>query len=112
MAEISSTVNLIKDICSRYGLKVLYMDCTDITMISRIGFSHDVFIQVYANVKKEKINLALVVAGARIYGVDKEGGFYHEHSFDNPLSHIEAEQTNIETFVMNSLELLKRMNLI
>lgn len=112
MAEISSRVALLRNICSRYGLKILYLDFTDITLISRIGFSQEVFIQVYENVKKEKINLALVVAGERIYGADKEGGFYHEHPFDNPLLHIEAKQINIEDFVVKSLELLKRVNLI
>jgi hypothetical protein len=112
MAEISSRVTLLRNICSRYGLKILYLDFTDITLISRIGFSQEVFIQVYENVKKEKINMALVVAGERIYGTDKEGGFYHEHPFDNPLLHIEAKQINIEDFVVKSLELLKRVNLI
>ncbi len=56
--------------------------------------------------------MALVVAGERIYGIDKEGGYYHEHPFENPSLHIEAEQIDIEDFVVKSLEFLRRKNLI
>jgi len=45
-------------------------------------FSREVFVQIYANETKEKLNIALVVAGERVYGIDKEGGFYHEHPWD------------------------------
>jgi hypothetical protein len=40
---------------------ILYLDYSDITLISRVGFSPDIFIQIYANIKKEKTNMALIV---------------------------------------------------
>lgn len=55
--------------------------------------------------------MALVVAGERVYGIDKEGGFYHEHPFENPLLHMKAEPLEIENFVVKSLEILKKLRL-
>jgi hypothetical protein len=112
MIEASKIVNRIRDIAERYGLKILYLDVSDVTLLLRIGFTQEMFIQIYANVSKAKINMALVVAGERIYGIDKEGGYYHEHPFENPSLHIEAEQIDIEDFVVKSLEFLRRKNLI
>ncbi len=106
--DISQT---IEDITKKFGLKLIYIDCTDITLIARIGIYAEAFIEIYANVKKEKLNMGLVVANERIYGIDKEGGFYHEHPFENPLLHIATEQIDIESFVINSFEILKRINL-
>ena len=110
--EIEELIQTVKDVTFRYGLKILYLDQTDVTLFSRVGLSPDIFIQIYANVKKEKINMALVVGEERIYGIDKEDGFYHEHPFENPSLHVKAEQVGIEDFVVRSLEFLKRMNLI
>jgi hypothetical protein len=62
--------------------------------------------------KKEKTNMALIVGGERIYGIDKEGGFYHEHPFEKPSLHVETEQIEIEDFIIKSLDFLKRINLI
>ena len=110
--EIKDIIQTLEDIIRRYGLKPLYLDFTDITLISRIGFSQEVFIQIYANIKKEKINMALVIAGGRIYGIDKEGGFYHEHPFENPVHHADTKQIDIEGFVIKSLEILKKIKLL
>jgi hypothetical protein len=112
MFEITEIVKSLQDLTKRYGLKILYLDFTDVTLISRIGFSYEIFMQIYTNVKKEKLNMALIVAGERIYGIDKEGGFYHEHPVENPLLHISTEPVDIENFVVKSLEVLKTMNLI
>lgn len=109
--KIEDIVQTIKIVADKFRLKLLYIDHTDITVISRIGLSPEIFIQIYANVKKEKLNMTLVVSGERIYGIDKEGGFYHEHPFENPLLHINTEQIDIETFVIKSLEILKKIEL-
>ncbi len=71
-----------------------------------------IFIEIYANLKKQKINLALIVSDNRIYGIDKEGGFYHEHPFENPELHIKREPLEIEDFVVKSIEYLKELGLI
>ncbi|MEK6589593.1 MAG: hypothetical protein AABZ11_02845 [Nitrospinota bacterium] len=112
MREVKDIIKTIEDIAKRYGLKILFLDFSDTTLISRIGFSLEVFIHIYANVKKDKMNMALVVGGERIYGIDKEGGFYHEHPFGNPSLHFIAKQMEIEDFVIKSLEFLKEMRLI
>jgi len=109
---IEELIQILQDIAGRYGLKILYLDYSDITLISRVGFSSDIFIQIYANIKKEKTNMALIVGSQRIYGIDKEGGFYHEHPFEKPSLHVETGQIGIEDFVIKSLDLLKRINLI
>ena len=82
--KIKSLIQSIQDTSNKYGLKILHLDFTDITIFSRIGFSHEVFIQIYINIKKQKTNLALIVAGDRVYGIDNEGGGYHEHPFGDP----------------------------
>jgi hypothetical protein len=109
---IEELIQILEDIAGRYGLKILYLDYSDITLISRVGFSPDIFIQIYANIKKEKTNMALIVGGQRVYGIDKEGGFYHEHPLEKPSLHIETEQIGIEDFVIKSLDLLKKIHLI
>ena len=112
MIKVENIVLTIEDIASRYGLKILSMDFSDITLISRIGFSFEIFIQIYVNIHKDKVNMALVVAGERLYGIDKEGGIYHEHPFESPALHIPIQQIEIEEFVMKSLDYLKQLRLI
>ena len=81
-------------------------------MITRFGITPDIFIQLYANTKKEKLNMALIVSGNRIYGIDKEGGYYHEHPFNNPESHIKTDPVGVEEFVMKTLEYLENLGFI
>ncbi len=110
--EIKELIQKLENITGKYELKILYLDFTDVTLISRIGFSEDVFIQIYVNAEKEKTNMALIVAGERIYGIDNEGGFYHEHPFENPSFHSDTEQTGIEDFILKAFEYLRRIGLI
>ena len=112
MIKIKNIVHTLEDIANRYGLRILSLDSTEITLISRIGFSLEIFIQIYVNIRKDKVNIALVVADERIYGIDKEGGVYHEHPFENPSLHTPTEQIEIEDFIVRSLNFLKRMKLI
>lgn len=102
--EIKHIIQSIEDAATRYGLTILHLDATDVTVVARVGFSDEIFMQIYANIKKQKKNLALVIAGDRVYCVDNEGGFYHEHPFGNASSHIEVEEISIDTFVGNSLQ--------
>ena len=111
MRKIEDLIQTINDVSERYGLKLLYIDFTDITLISRIGFPLEIFIQIYANSKKDKLNMSLIVTDERIYGIDIEGGFYLEHAFENPLLHIDAKSMDIEDFVIKSLGILKKLNL-
>lgn len=112
MTDFDKLLAVIKDIALRYELEILYFDFTDVTLLARIGISSDIFIQIDANLKKQKVNFALVVANDRIYGIDKEGGYYHEHPFENPALHIKTDPIEIEDFVIKSLEYLKKSGLI
>ncbi len=51
MLKIKNIVHTLEDITNRYGLRILSLDFTDSTLISRIGFSLEIFIQIYVNVK-------------------------------------------------------------
>ena len=107
--EIKQVIQSVEDSATRYGLRILYLDFTDVTVLARIGLSDEVFVQLYVNVRKQKKSFALIVAGDRVYGIDNEAGNYHEHPFDDPSSHIGAEEITFDTFVGNSLHYLSIM---
>jgi len=89
------------------------LDCTDVTLICRMGYTSDVFIQVYLNCIKQKLNLALIVGQTRIYGVDKEGGIYHKHPVENPELHIPLkEEISLEEFILKNMEILRNLGLL
>ncbi|MCK4278700.1 MAG: hypothetical protein KAW82_05910 [Desulfurellaceae bacterium] len=64
--SIEDFLQEINKVSSKYGLDILSLDYTDVTVLCRVGFSFDVFIQVYLNSTKEKINLALIIGKNRI----------------------------------------------
>lgn len=110
--DIKKSLSEIKELSSRFGLSILYLDFTDVTLIARIGNSFDVFIQIYLNTKKNKLNMALVVKGERIYGIDGEKDDYHKHPVENPDIHLPVEKTSVEEFLFDSLEILKNSGLL
>ncbi|WP_297212263.1 MULTISPECIES: hypothetical protein [Thermodesulfovibrio] len=105
-------ISLIDNLAEKYNLKIFHLDFSDFSLIARIGLSLEIFIQIYINTRKQKTNLALVISDIRVYGIDKEGGFYHEHPFENPDLHLPAEPMEIEDFIIKSLEYLEKMGLI
>jgi hypothetical protein len=58
------------------------------TVNMKVFIDNELFIQIYGNTKKDKLNLALVFKRKRLYGYDSEGGTYHCHPFDDPDKHI------------------------
>ncbi len=107
---------ILKNIYSlkvKYDLNLLFLDYTDITLLCRLGFSYDIFIQIYVNIRKNKVNLALVVKDNRIYGIDREGGFMHEHPIESPELHIPHEsEVSIEDFIIKSIDILENLGLL
>jgi len=88
-------VGLIHDIfniADRYGLKILNIDTTDVTLMARIEILPHISIQLYRNTRKDKLNMALILGNDRIYGVDGEGGFYHEHPAKDPITHMSLKE--------------------
>ena len=100
-------IHEIELLVEKYGLRIAYLDTTDVTLLSRIEVTPEIFIQVYRNATKKKLNMALVLGSSRIYGIDSEGGFLHEHPLDDPNKHITmAFQISVEEFVLKSLHIL------
>lgn len=98
----------IFNIAGRYGLKVISIDATDVTLMVIIEIISPVYVQIYQNIKKHKLNMALVLKNNRIYGLDAEGGLFHEHPAEDPTSHKPIkERLNIEAFVVRCLNILK-----
>jgi len=109
-------IDLIHDIfniADRYGLKVANIDTTDVTLMARIDILPTIYIQIYRNLKKDKLNMALILGNDRVYGVDGEGGDYHEHPAEDPTFHIPINyRLEIEEFVVRSLNILKDKRLL
>jgi hypothetical protein len=71
------------------------------------------FIQIYGNTLKEKLNLALVFKNRRLFGYDSEGGKYHCHPIDSPDEHIFVdEKKSIQDFVRESIEFLEAKEIL
>ncbi|MBW2742299.1 MAG: hypothetical protein JRE64_26475 [Deltaproteobacteria bacterium] len=52
--------------------------------------------------------MALILGNDRVYGVDGEGGLYHEHPAEDPITHTPIkERFEIEEFVVRCLNILK-----
>jgi hypothetical protein len=76
-------------IAESYGFirAIADLDRTDNALRFRLVIDETMFIQVYANSKKDKLNFALISLGQRIFGRDSEGGSWHKHPFASPESH-------------------------
>jgi len=70
---------------------------------ARLYFSEELFVQIYANIKKPKKSYALILNDRRIFGKDYIYGQWHLHSFESPDEHdkskIAEEAVTIEEFV-------------
>jgi len=56
--------------------------------------------------------MALIIKGERIYGVNGRKNDYHKHPLENPALHLSIENTSIEEFFFDSLEILKNLGLL
>lgn len=89
------------------------VDATQATVKIKIYVRQDVYVQVYANSLKNKLNMAFVHGKERIYGEDTEGGILHVHPFNNPLEHVRSETAiSIEAFLSKVQEYLEIERLI
>ena len=92
------------------------LDRTDNALMLRLIIDETMFIQVYANSKKRKLNFALISSGQRIFGRDSEGGKWHTHPFESPESHKFEGDTGktvtLTEFVMEVEDLLLEKSLL
>ena len=103
----------IMEIAERYGLRILFIDATDVTLMARMEILPTVYLQIYRNIKKDKLNMTLVLGNDRAYGVDSEGLVYHEHPAEDPTRHVPmGDKLEIEEFVVRCLNILKDRNIL
>lgn len=111
--EINNLVENAKSIADEYNIEFIEIDRTDNIVNMKMFIDNELFIQIYGNTKKDKLNLALVFKRKRIYGYDSEGGKYHCHPFDDPDKHIFVNnKKSIREFVSESMEFLERNDLL
>lgn len=113
--EISGIIEEAKDVADKYNLELVEIDRTDNIISLKLLIDNDLFIQIYGNAKRDKLNLALIFKNKRLYGYDFEGGKYHCHPFDDPDGHIfvdERKSISIQEFVQKSMRFLEENNLL
>jgi hypothetical protein len=52
-------IHEVENIAEQYGLQITGLDATDVTLMVRMEVMPSVFIHVYRNLKKNKLNMAL-----------------------------------------------------
>lgn len=111
--EISSILNEANEVASKYNLRLIEIDRTDNIISLKLLIDSELFIQIYGNADKDKLNLALVFKKRRLYGYDSEGGKYHCHPFDNPEGHVFIdERKSIQEFVQESMRFLEEKGIL
>ena len=88
-------------------------DRTDATLTVQIYIAPGLYVQVYANGEKNKLNLALIHRGQRLYGEDAEGGIRHIHPFEIPDRHVVVQEPpSLEAFLAKVQQYLEEQGLI
>ncbi len=111
--KISTIITDLNDVAEKHNLKLVEKDRTDNIISLKLVIDNELFIQVYGNTQKEKLNLSLVFKNRRLYGYDSEGGKYHCHPIDAPDEHIFIdEKKSIQDFVRESMEFLEEKEIL
>jgi len=111
--EISSIIKVAGDVSDKYDLQLIERDRTDNIITLNLVIDNELFIQVYVNTQKDKVNLALIFKNRRLYGFDSEGGKYHCHPLDAPDEHIFVdERKSIEDFVQEAMRFLEEKEIL
>jgi len=89
------------------------LDRTDATLTVQIYIAPGLYVQLYANAEKNKLNLTLVQRGQRLYGEDAEGGIRHVHPFGAPDRHEPVSgPPSLEAFLAKAQQYLEEQGLI
>lgn len=111
--EIDEIIQEVADIADEYGLGFVEIDRTDNIVSLKLNMDNQIFIQIYGNSLKNKINMALVFTNRRLFGYDSLGGRCHLHPFEAPDDHIFTEERkSIKEFVQESLKLCEENGLL
>jgi len=110
---IDSVIKEASATAAQYGLELIEIDRTDNIISLKLVIDNDLFIQIYGNSPKNKLNLALVFKSKRLYGYDSEGGTPHLHPFDNPDDHLFVDKPiSIQEFVSDSFRFLEESEIL
>lgn len=111
--KIESIIREASEVAERYSLQFVEIDRTDNIVSLKLLIDNEVFIQIYGNVEKGKLNLALVFKKRRLYGYDSEGGQYHCHPFDDPDGHVFIdEKKSIQELIQESMRFLEEKDIL
>lgn len=111
--EINRVIEEANELADKYNLKLVEVDRTDNIVSLKLLIDNELFIQIYGNAEKEKLNLALIFKKRRLYGYDSEGGKYHCHPFNDPEEHIFVDdRKSIREFVQESLRFLEEKDIL
>lgn len=111
--EINKIIEETNNVAEKYNLQLMEIDRTDNIISLKLLIDNELFIQIYGNSEKNKLNLALVLKNRRLYGYDSEGGKYHCYPFDNPDNHIFVDDSkSIYEFVTDSMKFLEEKELL
>jgi len=111
--NIDSTISEAQSVASEFGLRLRIIDITDNILDLRLYIDVELFIQVYANQLKDKLNLNLIFKNRRLCGYDSEGGRTHIHPIDAPESHIFTDKkVAVKEFTVKALKLLEEREML
>lgn len=111
--KINRIIEESGELARRYDLKLVEIDKTDNIINLKLSIDHELFIQIYGNAKKNKLNLALIFQKRRLYGYDSEGSKYHCHPFNNPDEHVFVEdRKSVQAFVQESMKYLEEKGIL
>ena len=92
---------------------VAVVDRTDATLTAQTHIDRGLYVHLYANSEKHKLNLALLHYGQRLYGEDSEGGVRHVHPFAAPDRHEPAPgPPSLEAFLAKVQQYLEIEGLV
>ena len=79
----------------------------------QIYIAPDLYVHLYANVRKDKLNLALIHRGQRLYGEDAEGRIRHLHPLEAPDRHVPTQgPPSLKAFLSKVQQYLENQGLI
>jgi hypothetical protein len=67
--------------------RISELDVTDDALRAHLEIDRGLFIQVFLSEATGRCSFALVQGSQRIYGLDREGGAWHRHPYEDPKQH-------------------------
>jgi hypothetical protein len=65
---------------------------TDYTLSLRLNIRHGLFVHAFIGEMTESLYFSLIEGNQRIFGIDREGGYWHLHPFKVPYQHEPLEE--------------------